>query len=200
MKFISQLCLKQAIIQDSLSDSFEISSLFDLYAMGSAERGAIEDLWDNDVFMRLTSSDAVLLHENYLESFCLNKHEFGKRVEEWQALELKRLAFEFVERTQTLDKATLSATAEKDDQLSLVTAVNYHLNGVGSDVFLPLIRRADAHKCAEATILLLAFEPNRRYELFSKLENNIEFLTGGDDSLAGLKCFYKIEQGVNYDD
>ena len=158
MKLISQFCLKQAVMQDSMSDSFEVSSLFDLYALGSAERGTIEDLWSNDVFMRLTSSDAVLLHENYLESFCPNKHEFGKKAEEWQALELKRLALEFVERTQTLEKTALSSAMEKDDRLSIVTAVNYHLNGVNRDVVLPLLRRADGHKQAEAAILLLAFE------------------------------------------
>lgn len=201
MKIVSQLCLKQAIIQDGMSmpDSFEISSLFDLYALGGTERNEINALWRNDVFLRLTSSDAVLLYENFLDSFCQDKTAFGKRAEEWQALELKRLALEFLERMQALDKAALSAATEKDDLLSLVTAVNYYLNGVGKDIFLPLLRRADGHKCAEAAVLLLAFEPNRRQELFERLSNNIDFLTCGDDSLAGLKQYYNIKQEVNYD-
>ena len=204
MKLLTKLCLAQAIVQSEIAadDNGIPVRLFDLYALDKAEKDKIEGVWHNDIFQRLTSSAAVILHQNFLESFCTNKTEFGKKQAEWLTLEIKRKALEFVERMQSADKAALNNAAEKDDQISLAMAVYHYLNGVSGDVFLPLIRRADAHKCAEATVLLLAFEPGRRHELFERLAHNVELLTCGDNSLEVLKHHYKIEttKGVNNDD
>lgn len=193
MKLLTQFCLKQAVIQNELTPDLDLSRLFDLYALGADERRQLKEIWYNDTWESLMSVGAVLLHENYLDAFCTDKYAFGKQLDEWCALENKREALELIETVRSHNRADLICVMEKDDRYSVGLALYYYLKGVSKDVYLPLVRRADAHKDAEATVLLFAFEPDRQEELFVKLSHNTQLLTAHDGSLGLIKEYYQIK-------
>lgn len=208
MDFLSKLCLYQTLLLSACRQDEEAivaARLSPLYALNDEAQAQLQSILRNDTFGKLTSSSAVILHENFLLSFCTDKNDFGCSSEEWDALEIKRNAYavfeQFSSDTSDIYNA-LSIAVNKNDKVSITLVLLYYLNGAKRDLYSPLLRRAEGHGCAEAVILLMAFEKERQSTLFEKLCINKELLLYNDDTLACLADYYNIEtnKGVKNDD
>lgn len=202
MNFISKQCLYQSLLLDACMPQHNIdgkfSCLANIYALSDEDKVKLEKVLHNGTFTALLSADAVILHQNYLSSFCTDEDEFGRTQSEWEALEIKLRAYSIFKQlySDTIDfNKNIVTAAEKCDSTTVTLALLYLLNGVSNDTVIPLLRRAAAHGSAEATILLMSLEPDRKDALYEKLTYNRELLLCNDNTLEVLKRHYSIEKG-----
>lgn len=208
MEFLSQLCLYQSLLLSACRQEEETvvaARLFPLYALDDEARVQIQSILHDETFEKLGSSSAVILHENFLRAFCSDENEFGCSWEEWEALEIKRKAysvFEHVASDMNDLYDNLSISVAKNDKLSVTLALFYYLSDTKTELYIPLLRRAEGHGSAEAIVLLMALEEERRAALFEKLCINRELLLRNDNTLACLADYYTIEanKGVKNND
>ncbi len=212
MNFLTEHCLFQTLLLSAIiqnNDETILTRLASLYALEGKEQANLNKILHNNTFVKLASSTAVILHENFLRAFCIDKIEFGNEPTEWDALEIKRNAYTLFENLGAETNDFFDAfvvAANKNDKLTVTLALLYYLNEAKSEVYLPLLRRAAGHSNAEATILLMAFEKERKTTLFEKLCNSKELLLANDDTLILLAKHYRLEnnleniKGVKSDD
>lgn len=212
MSFLTEHCLFQTLILSAIMQQDEASTfsrLAPLYALSNNDYARLRELLSDDTFQKLNSSSSVILHENFLQTFCPDKNEFGNKSEEWHALEIKRKVYTIFENlgSEMHDiHETLSAATNKSDKLSVTLALLYYLSKAKSEMFLPFLRRAEGHGNAEATVLLMALEKERKATLFEKLCNSKELLLVQDDTLQKLADYYGLGnmfedmKGVKKDD
>lgn len=204
MNYLVERCLLQTFFLSIIMQQDEettFTRLVTLYALGDSEQTKLQNILRNEIFQKLTSSAAVTLHENFILSFCADENEFGRKEAELGALESKRNAyalFENFESQMNNFHDTLFVTANKNDKLSVTLALLYFLSDAKSELFLPLLRRAEGHGNAEATILLMFFESERKTSLFEKLLSNKELLLTNDDTLLMLANHYGLENDFEY--
>lgn len=86
----------------------------------------------------------------------------------------------------------LCKNAETNDKLSVSLALMYILNGCDKKLYLPLLRRAEAHGYPEAAIILMVVEPDRRQGLFEKIAVNKELYLIMDGTVDRIATYYKI--------
>lgn len=212
MNFLTKHCLFQTLFLSAIMQQEEatmFTRLVSLYALDNKDCMQLHEVLNNDTFQKLNSSSAVILHENFLRAFCNDEAEFGNEPMEWDALEIKRKAYALLEGfdSETNDYYdAISIAAAKNDKLSVILALLYYFSEAKSEVFLPLLRRAEGHANAEATVLLMALEKEREATLFEKLCNSKELLLAQDDTLQNLADYYGIGnllenmKGVKKDD
>ncbi len=210
MKFLTKLCLFQTLClgicgRSAYTHSKESTAacLSRLYALDNESYSQLQSILQNATYSKLKSSSAVILHENYLRTFCTDKTEFGQFSDEWEALEIKRNAYatfeDYVSNTNDLF-LNLSVTAAKNDRISVTLALLYYLSDAKTEVYLPLLRRAESHNNAESIILLMAFEEERRSALFEKLCESKELILRNDDTIVHIADRYNLTKGVENHD
>lgn len=198
MNFLKERCLFQTLLLSQCMQKKEkeiFRKLLLNYALNKKDKRQIEHVLADGTFCRIYSADGVTLHQNYLRAFCTDKNEFGNSASEWDALEIKRNAYGIFEQLsggKSDFHDILSAAANKSDSLTVTLALYYYLSSVKSEVFLPLLRRAEGHGNCEAAILLMSFESERKQAIYEKLMSNKELLTYNDDTLTLLATNYKI--------
>lgn len=199
MNFLYNQCLYQTILLSACMQKdpeMIFTQLTNLYALDNKEQTSLDKVLNNNTFKALTSSDAVVLHQNYLLSFSSNENDFGRRQSEWSALGIKQKAYTTFDDLASDTGGfydSIVAVSNKSDKLTVTLALLYFLNGASTDVVLALLRRAEGHGNAEAAILLMYFEKDRRYALYEKLNANRELLLYNDNTLEVLKNQYNIE-------
>lgn len=198
MTVLQEFAFYQALLLSVLIDGDEegiLARIAPLYALNDKEQALLHDYLCNDTFQRVCSSDAVILHENYIESFCTDPFEFGCNPSEWDALEIKRNAYTIIENIglEMGDLIDILVTESgKNDKLSVTLALFYYLRNAKPEVFIPLLRRAEAHGKVESTVLLMAFEKDRRSVLLEKLYNNKVLIFDDDNISDRLSRHYGI--------
>lgn len=211
MNVLVEYCFYQTLFLSAIMDNDEetvFTSLSPLYALNNNEQVKLHKLLHNNTFQKLNSSAAVILHENYIESFCTDQDEFGCNALEWDALEIKRNVYAVIESigSELNDfYDVLAAEAGKNDKLSVTLALLYYLRNAKYELYLPILRRAEGHGNSEALVLLMAFEKDRNQSIFEKLCNNKTLFLADDDILGQLAKHYKIKnyetiKGVKNDD
>lgn len=202
MNLLMTKCLYQILFLNECMEIDKIKiteQLAPLYVLNKKEKTELLDMLCNDTFNGMQSTAAIIMHENFLNSFCSETNEFGYKPAERKALEIKNMVYILLDKlgdnTINFHEALFSA-AFKSEHLTVSLALLYYLSGVNTDIYLPLLRRAEAHGNAEAMILLLFFEANRRLALYEKLCENREILIHNDDTLFKIENLYELNREV----
>lgn len=201
MNYIQEKCLFQTIIVSEIlkMESEEVlSKIGKYYPLNKDENEAIEKLVSDTTFNRLTTSNAVQLHLNFVKAFCKAPNTFGVNIEENRALEIKLAALTLAKSVSNTGEVfeTLGKHAETNDRLTVSLAFMYILSDCDTKLYLPLLRRAEAHDYPEAAIVLMGIEPERRQNLYEKLEINKELYLLRDNTVDSIATYYRIKKSL----
>lgn len=201
MDYLLERCLSQAIMLAEVTRrelKLILKELVSLYACDDKKFQSIISLVDNAVFKELKSSQSIKLHLNYINSFCPNEDEFGKKRDEAKVLKLKKGVLDGLDnlmQSTPQAKDFIEGIAERyteNNNLIITYALLLYFNNAKDSVYLPLLRKAEGKGKVEAGLILLNFETeeNKQY-FFNKLCNNKE-LSVRPGVLKEIADFHKM--------
>lgn len=204
MTYLQKLCLSQTLYLSKLFQDTDMQSLLGqvlpLYACNKKDGEALSSLLQNNVYSLLDSSLAVCIHQNYIGSFCPDKNAFGRKQIEADALEIKKNVYTNIERMleNSYSKTFLEVLSDhylEKDELCITYALALYLSGGASELYLPLLRKAEAKGKIEAGIILMSVDSsvNKKSYLDKLSKNRIIILQ--KDIIEKIENFYLIKGG-----